>query len=125
VASDYLTVVEVLAIHDVMMSEFGGATEIRDMGALEAAIFRPQTGYYDGALAEAAAVMESLVQGHPFVDGNKRTAVAAADLHLRLNGRYLAADPGDIVEFVIDGLADGTLDHTAIDGFLREHSKPL
>lgn len=122
---EYLTVVDVLAIHQGLIDEFGGASEIRDMGALEAAVFRPQTGYYEDAIAEAAALLESIVQGHPFLDGNKRTGVAAADIHLRLNGWYLAADPLRIAEFVIDGLTDGTLDHETIDRFLREHSEPL
>lgn len=124
-ASDYLTVVEVLAIHDVVIAEFGGASEIRDMGALEAAVFRPQTGYYDDAIAEAAALLESIVQGHPFMDGNKRTGVAAADVHLRLNGWYLDADSDLVADFVIEGPSAGRLDHAEVDRFLREHSAPL
>ena len=124
-ASDYLSVVEVLAIHDVMIEEFGGASEIRDLGALEAAVFRPQTGYYEDVIAEAAALMESIVQGHPFVDGNKRTGVAAADLHLRLNGWYLSAEPNLVADFVIAGLTEGRLDHAEIDRFLRDHSTEL
>ena len=64
----------------------GGAPGVRDPGALEAALFRPQTGYYDDIVAEAAALLESLAINHPFVDGNKRIAFAAADVFLRING---------------------------------------
>ena len=60
--SAYLTVVELLAIHEELIAEHGGSDGIRDMGALESAVFRPQTGYYDDAIEEAAALMESIIQ---------------------------------------------------------------
>ena len=72
----YLTVVEVLAIHEDQIERYGGSAGVRDPGQLEAALFRPQTGYYEDVIAEAAALWESLSQNHPFVDGNKRTAFA-------------------------------------------------
>jgi death-on-curing protein len=75
--TDYLTVVEVLAIHDDQIERYGGASGLRDRGLLEAAIFRPQTGYYADLIEEAAALWESLSQNHPFIDGNKRTASSA------------------------------------------------
>jgi death-on-curing protein len=64
----------------------GGSDGIRDLGALEAAVFRPQTGYYEDSIAEAAALFESLIQNHPYIDGNKRMALGAMDVHLRMNG---------------------------------------
>ncbi|MEX0865108.1 MAG: type II toxin-antitoxin system death-on-curing family toxin [Acidimicrobiia bacterium] len=115
----YLTVVEVLAIHSLLVSEFGGAEGVRDFGALEAAVFRPQTGYYEDPIAEAAALLESLVQNHPFVDGNKRTAVAAADVHLRMNGLELGGDSAKHHRFLIGLIAGGDLDWRAIDDWLR------
>ena len=72
--TDYLTVVEVLAIHDDLITRYGGSHGVRDMGLLEAALFRPQTGYYADLIEEAAALWESLGQNHPFIDGNKRVA---------------------------------------------------
>ena len=75
---DYPTVADVLGMHTVLMQRYGGAPGLRDPGALEAALFRPQTGYYEDIVAEAAALMESLAINHPFVDGNKRIAFAAA-----------------------------------------------
>jgi death on curing protein len=93
VAHDYLTVADVLGMHAVLMQRYGGAPGIRDPGALEAALFRPQTGYYEDIVMEAAALMESLANNHPFVDGNKRIAFAAADVFLRINGWRLRRAP--------------------------------
>lgn len=72
-------------MHQVLIRRYGGASGIRDMGALEAAVFRPQSGYYDDIIWEAAALIESLTINHPFVDGNKRIAFAAMDVFLRIN----------------------------------------
>jgi death-on-curing protein len=63
------------------------------MGAVEAAAFRPQCGYYEDVIEEAAALLESLLVNHPFVDGNKRTAFAACDVFLRINGWQIRAEP--------------------------------
>ncbi|MBV9397760.1 MAG: type II toxin-antitoxin system death-on-curing family toxin [Bryobacterales bacterium] len=80
---DYLTVAEVLAMHADQIERYGGSHGIRDPGLLEAALFRPQTGYYADLIEEAAALWESLSQNHPFIDGNKRTAFAATDTFSR------------------------------------------
>ena len=117
--SEYLTVVELLAIHEELIAAYGGSGGIRDMGALESAVFRPQTGYYDDAIEEAAALMESIIQNHPFIDGNKRAGFAAADLHLRLNGWIFTGDPGDIAEEIITLIVEGRPDRTELDRLLR------
>ncbi|MBU2857640.1 type II toxin-antitoxin system death-on-curing family toxin [Acidithiobacillus ferrooxidans] len=93
---DDLTVADVLGMHTVLMQRYGGALGLRDPGSLEAALFRPQTGYYNDILAEAAALLESLAINHPFVDGNKRIAFAAADVFLRINGWRLRRAPTQI-----------------------------
>ena len=90
--TDYLTVHEVLAIHEDQTERYGGAHGLRDEGQLESAVFRPQTGCYPDIVAEAAALWESLSQNHPFVDGNKRTAFAAMYTFLAINGFALTAD---------------------------------
>ena len=90
---DYLSVADVLGMHTILMQRYGGAGGVRDPGALEAALFRAQTGYYDDIIAEAAALLESLAINHPFVDGNKRIAFAAADVFLRINGWCLKRPP--------------------------------
>ena len=74
---DYPTLHEVLAIHAEAIKVYGGSNGVRDIGAIEAALFRPQSGYYADIIEEAAALMESLLINHPFVDGNKRVAFAS------------------------------------------------
>lgn len=90
--TDYLTVAEVLAIRADQIERYGGAPGVRDQGLLEAAIYRPQTGYYADHIEEAAALWESLSQNQSFVDGNKRAAFAATYTFLAINGLYLTAD---------------------------------
>lgn len=116
----YLTLVELLAIHDRLIEEFDGGTGVRDGGALESALFRPQTGYYRDVVEEAAAMFESLVQNHPFVDGNKRTAFAATDVFLRMNGIVLDIDDIEAYEFIVGSLEQGRLDFERVDRWLRE-----
>lgn len=116
---DYLTVADVLGMHTVLMQRYGGAPGVRDPGALEAALFRPQTGYYDDLVAEAAALMESLVVNHPFVDGNKRIAFAAADVFLRINGLRLQRAPVQIYADLMQMFESGTFDIAHLDPWLR------
>ena len=96
---EFPTIEEVVAIHDIAMREFGGPHGLRDPGALESALLRPQLGYYNGLLEEAAALMESLAMNHPFVDGNKRTAFFATDAFLRMNGQSIDCDNREAYEF--------------------------
>ena len=115
----YLSVVEVLALHAILIDEFGGTDGVRDLGALESAVFRPQTGYYDDPIAEAAALLESLIQNHPFLDGNKRVAVAAADVHLRLHRYELGGDSIEHHRFLIGLMEEGAVDWKSLDQWLR------
>ena len=98
--TDYLTLVEVLAIHDDQLARYGGTAGIRDLGLVEAALFRPQTGYYSDIIEEAAALWESFAQNHPFVDGNKRTAFAVAFTFLAINGLRMTADADSTYLFI-------------------------
>src|SRR5579871_3846566 len=98
--NDYLTMTEVLAIHADLIERYGGSTGVRDLGLLEAALFRPQTGYYADLIEEAAALWESLSQNHPFIDGDKRTAFAAAYTFLAINGAVLTANAEETLAFV-------------------------
>lgn len=90
--TEYVTMADALFFHQELIRRYGGAPGIRDAGALESALHRPQTGYYDTIVDEAAALMESLVQNHPFIDGNKRVAFAVVDVFLRINGYVITAD---------------------------------
>ena len=98
---DYPTLHEVLAIHALSIEVYGGSDGVRDLGAIEAALFRPQSGYYADIIEEAAALMESLLINHPFVDGNKRTAFAVCHVFLDINGFSLDADPVWLYERIL------------------------
>ena len=102
---DYIRVDDILAIHADHIDRFGGGSGVRDPGLLEAALFRPQTGYYPTLIDEAAALWESLSQNHPFIDGNKRTAFAATYVFLSINGLEIIATDEDTQDFVL-GLYD-------------------
>ena len=106
-------------MHIALISRYGGAPGVRDPGGLEAALFRPQTGYYGDVVAEAAAMTESLAINHPFVDGNKRIAFAAADVFLRVNGWRLKRAPMEIFAEMIEMLESGTFDIAHIEPWLR------
>lgn len=120
---DYLTVADVLGMHAMLLQRYGGAPGVRDPGALEAALFRPQTGYYKDIVAEATALMESLAISHPFVDGNKRIAFAAADVFLRINGWRLRRQPMQIYAEMMLMFEAGTFDIAHLDPWLRAFAK--
>lgn len=117
---DHLTVADVLGMHAFLMQRYGGTPGLRDAGTLEAALFRPQTGYYEDIVAEAAALMESLAINHPFVDGNKRIAFAASDVFLRINGWRLERSPMRIHTEMIGMFETGTFDLAHLEPWLRE-----
>jgi death-on-curing protein len=96
--TEYVTTADALFFHKELIERYGGAQGIRDVGALESALHRPQTGYYDTIVHEAAALLESLVQNHPSIDGNKRVAFAVADVFLRINGYRVTADSQSIYD---------------------------
>jgi death-on-curing protein len=124
VARDFLTVADVLAMHTVLVQRHGGTLGVRDPGALEAALFRPQTGYYDDIVAEAAALMESLAINHPFVDGNKRIAFAAADVFLRINAWQQQRPAKRIYSEMMQMLESATFDIAHIEPWLRGFVAP-
>ena len=99
--TQYLTMDEIVMMHEILIRKFGGASGIRDRGALEGAVHRPQSGYYPNISIEAAALFESLVINHPFVDGNKRIAFAAMDVFLRMNGYQLITSSQQAYQVII------------------------
>ena len=98
--TDYLTMAEVLTMHADQIERYGGSHGVRDPGLLEAALYRPQTGYYADLIEEAAALWESLAQNHAFIDGNKRAAFAATYTFLAINGALFTADAQGTYDFV-------------------------
>lgn len=117
--SDYLTLLEVLAIHTDQIERYGGSPGVRDPGLLEAALYRPQTGYYADLIEEAAALWESLAQNHPFVDGNKRTAFAATYTFLAINGGHITATARETYAFIFGLYEAGSFNFEALAAWLR------
>ena len=118
--TDYVTTADALFFHKQLIERYGGAPGIRDIGALESALHRPQTGYYDTIIHEAAALLESLVRIHPFIDGNKRTAFAVVDVFLRINGHTVTVGPGAIYHKFMSLLDQGVFDMEHLVPWLQE-----
>lgn len=117
----YPTVAEAIEIHKQLIDEFGGSHGLRDIGRLEAAIFRPQIGYYNDLVEEAAALMEAVANNHAFVDGNKRASFAITDTFLRLNSFQLEIDPIGAHNFITEKIARGEFRFASIRDWLRSH----
>ncbi len=117
----YPTLDEALALHEELISRFGGTVGLRDIGALESALHRPQSGYYESLSLQAAALMHSLAMNHAFVDGNKRVAFALTATFLLVNGYRLTVSADDAERFLIDQVIVKRIDANAIADWLEEH----
>ena len=120
---DYIRAGDILAIYADQIERYGGGEGIRDPGLLEAALFRPQTGYYPTLIDEAAALWESLSQNHPFVDGNKRTAFAATYVFLAINGLDIIATDDEAQDFVLGLYATSSITFDNLRAWLSENTK--
>ena len=123
--SDFLTIDELSAMHQKLIDEFGGSLGLRDKGALESALMRPQIGYYQDIIEESTAFMESLAMNHPFVDGNKRIAFFATDTFLRLNGYYIDCDNDEAHAYFIKLFEMNAFRFGNLVEWLREKVEPL
>jgi death-on-curing protein len=121
----YVTVAEAEEMHRQLIDEFGGIHGLRDRGLLEAAIFRPQSGYYDDLIHEAAALMESLANNHAFLDGNKRISFAVTDTFLRVNGRYLEVEPLAAHKFITESIGRREFRIRQIREWIAVHARSL
>lgn len=123
----WLSLPAVLAIHGRLLAEFGGGEGVRDQGLLESALSRPQhLHHYQKAdvFDLAAAYAFGIITNHPFVDGNKRTAYAAAFVFLDINGYELDADEAEVVVVTV-GLADGSIQQEHYAAWLRDHGRRI
>ena len=123
----YLTVKEVLRIHQRVITTFGGAHGVRDLGLLESAVARPKAGFgdfeaYPTLVSKAAVLLHSLAANHAFVDGNKRTALVSCQTFLKRNGYMLQVDHQELLTFVLE-VAQSAIDETAIAEWLERHSQ--
>ena len=120
----YPSIEDLMLIHEILINRFGGSPGIRDKNALQAALYRPQSGYYEDPISQAAALFESLAINHPFVDGNKRVAFAAMDVFLRLNGLRIHATSKEAHIKILSMIERQELKHQVIDQWLRTICKP-
>jgi len=119
-AWDYITTADALAIHQILVRKYGGADGVRDMGALESALHRPQTGYYKDIIEEVAALLESLAINHPFLDGNKRVAFAVTSAFLRINGYAIHKSSAEIFQKWMELFDASTFKYEALEPWLRK-----
>lgn len=119
----------VLALHERVLAELGGGSRgILDVRGIEASVGRMTSGvrereFFPDVFDKAAALLESLIRNHGFVDGNKRTAMLATDVLLELNGLHLAYERDEAVELTL-GIANRQIDLQEIVIWLRDHSTP-
>jgi len=125
----FLTLDEALLIHADQIRRYGGMPGVRDMGLINSALAMPEASlegvYLHTSLAEmAAAYLFHIARNHPFLDGNKRAALACALAFLWLNGQWLEADEGELTEMVMD-IASGRLGKAAAAVFIGARLRPL
>jgi len=123
----FLTLSEILTIHESRLAKYGGSSGLRDNGLLESAIAMPQTSFggeflHPDIFTMAAAYLFHICKNHPFVDGNKRTALAACLVFLEINGYELTADEKSLEKLVID-TASGKLTKNNIAKFLTKNTR--
>ena len=121
----YPTVAEAIETHRLLIQEFGGMHGLRDRGLLEAAIYRPQNGYYEDLIHEAAALMESLANNHAFLDGNKRISFALTDAFLRANGYFLEVEPLSAHRFITEAISKREFRIRQIREWINAHAQVL
>ena len=127
---NYLYPSQVLFLHKRIIEASGGSQGVRDLGLLESAIYRPQSSFggtdlYPDVFSKAAALGHSLINNHPFVDGNKRTGYASMRLFLRINGHDLAASEDQKFDFTMRAATDKEFDEHAISAWLKHQSVKL
>jgi death-on-curing protein len=124
VTAYYLSVEEALELHRMLIEQFGGSPGVRDLGLVESAIYRPQSGYYETLSIQAAALLQSFAMNHAFIDGNKRVAFAAAAVFLSVNGFRIEVSANDGERFIVKNVIQEKCDLKAIAGWLEIHMRP-
>lgn len=125
---DFLTPQQILFIHYRLIETTGGSHGVRDLGALQTATAKPQAtlggeDLYPELFAKAAALMESIIESYPFVDGNKRTAITTAGIFLRRNGYLIETSQDEMYRFTM-AMAAGSAGTKDAEQWLRVHTRP-
>jgi death-on-curing protein len=124
----YISAEQILFLHACLVNETGGEHGIRDLGMLLSAVGRPHASFddqdlYPDLFMKASALMDSLIRNHPFIDGNKRTGIAAAALFLRINDYQLSCSHTDLVNFTLNA-AQSRQTLQEIAAWLKAHTLP-
>lgn len=122
-ATLYPSLTEVIELHKELIERFGGKVGIRDLGLLESALWRPQTGYYKSLSLQAAALLQSLTQNHSFIDGNKRVAFATTAIFLRMNGYRIEVSADEGEDFLIEKVIKKKISIEEISSYLERLMK--
>lgn len=115
------TLTETVELHSKLIDRFGGKDGVRDLGLLESALWRPQSGYYNTLSLQAAALLQSLTQNRSFIDGNKRVAFATTAIFLRMNGYRLKVDTDNGEFFMIETVIKNKASIELIAAWLEKH----
>lgn len=121
----YLSLQEVISLHSLLIAQSGGSSGLRDRGALESAVAQPEASFggeelYPDLASKAASLGHSLIQNHPFVDGNKRAGHAAMEVFLLLNGYEIDASV-DEQETIMFNVASGKVSRIELSNWVRKH----
>ncbi|MCB0392185.1 MAG: type II toxin-antitoxin system death-on-curing family toxin [Bdellovibrionales bacterium] len=116
----FLSVEEILNLHERTIKKHGGKPGVRDLGLVESAVYRCQSGYYNSLSEQAASLMQSLCMNHCFVDGNKRVALLATVVFLKMNGYNLKCRNKTIVKFIVEKVIVKKADVTQIANWLSK-----
>lgn len=124
----FLSLAEVLEIHQDQVTRYGGASGVRDIELLKSALGMPSATYggqflHTDIYEMAAAYLFHMVKNHPFVDGNKRVGAVTALIFLYLNGFDFDASEDDLAEIVL-AVARGDIDKAEVAVFIRRHTRP-
>jgi death-on-curing protein len=121
----YLSLQEIISLHSLLIAQSGGSSGLRDQGALESAVAQPEASFggeelYPDLASKAAALGHSLIQNHPFVDGNKRVGHSALEVFLLLNGHEIDASVDDQEKIIIE-IASGKVSRIEFSEWISKH----
>ena len=120
----FLEISEVIYIHERSLIKYGGLSGVRSMPSLESAVYRVHNGYYPDIIDEASAYLGSIIMNHPFLDGNKRTALGTLDIFIRINNHRLRVTPNTLYHHIIELLDNKQFNMDHIRPILHDWIKP-
>lgn len=125
--ANYLSTKEVIYLHHNIVKRDGGVHGVQNLSLLESALARPKAGFgnfeaYPDIFAKASALFHALIKNHPFIDGNKRTALIVCGIFLRRNGYRLAATNHQLINLVLNTATDKITEPVIAD-WLKKHTR--